>query len=282
MRLIKMTGGLGNQMFIYAFYLDMKRRFPRTRIDLSDMQHYHVHNGYELPDVFGLPREEFRMNRTLKKVLEFLFFRTVLERKQDPGTLRAFRRGYPWPLVYFKGFYQSERFFAASEREVRRAFTFREELAGPATRRMKAAIEADDRACSLHVRRGDYLQPRHWENTGSVCGPAYYRNAVAEMLRRRPEARFYVFSDDIAWVRAHLPLPQPATYIDWNRGKDSWQDMMLMSRCRDHVICNSSFSWWAAWLDQRADKVVVAPEKWYRHSPAPHILPDTWVKAPTE
>jgi len=277
-----MTGGLGNQMFIYAFYLDMKRRFPHTRIDLSDMQHYHVHNGYELPDVFGLPREEFCTNRTLKKVLEFLFFRTVLERKQDLDTLHAFRRSYPWPLVYFKGFYQSERFFLDSEAEVRRAFTFREERAGSATRQLLERIGGDESACSLHVRRGDYLQPRHWENTGSVCGLPYYRNAVAEMLRRKPGSRFYVFSDDIGWVKENLPLPREAVYVDWNHGTDSWQDMMLMSRCRAHVICNSSFSWWAAWLDPHADKVVVAPERWYRHSPAPYILPAGWIKARTE
>ena len=74
MRLIKMTGGLGNQMFIYAFYLKMKKLFPHTKIDLSDMMHYHVHHGYEMNRVFALPHVEFCMNRTGKKILEFLFF----------------------------------------------------------------------------------------------------------------------------------------------------------------------------------------------------------------
>lgn len=76
MRLIKMTGGLGNQMFIYAFYLKMKKLFPHTKIDLSDMMHYHVHHGYEMNRVFALPHVEFCMNRTGKKILEFLFFKT--------------------------------------------------------------------------------------------------------------------------------------------------------------------------------------------------------------
>ena len=96
MRLIKMTGGLGNQMFIYAFYLKMKKLFPHTKIDLSDMMHYHVHHGYEMNRVFALPHVEFCMNRTGKKILEFLFFKTILERKQKE--LKSFWKSYSWPL----------------------------------------------------------------------------------------------------------------------------------------------------------------------------------------
>ena len=93
-----MTGGLGNQMFIYAFYMKMKRLFPNTRIDLSDMMHYHVHNGYELHRIFQqLPEDEFCMPQKTKKVIEFLFFKTILERKQDLTTLRARRfRPFAW------------------------------------------------------------------------------------------------------------------------------------------------------------------------------------------
>ena len=108
MRLIKVTGGLGNQMFIYAFYMQMKKRFPHVYIDLSDMVHYHVHYGYEMNHVFNLPRTEFCMNQTLKKVIEFLFFKTILERKQK-GSMKPYERSYVWPLIYFKGFYQSEK-----------------------------------------------------------------------------------------------------------------------------------------------------------------------------
>lgn len=112
MRLIKVTGGLGNQMFIYAFYLRMKKYYPKVRIDLSDMMHYKVHYGYEMHRVFKLPHTEFCINQPLKKIIEFLFFKKIYERKQAPNSLRAFEKKYFWPLLYFKGFYQSERFFA--------------------------------------------------------------------------------------------------------------------------------------------------------------------------
>ena len=124
MRLIKVTGGLGNQMFIYAFYLRMKKYYPKVRIDLSDMMHYKVHYGYEMHRVFNLPHTEFCINQPLKKVIEFLFFKKIYERKQAPNSLRAFEKKYFWPLLYFKGFYQSERFFADIKDEVRESFTF--------------------------------------------------------------------------------------------------------------------------------------------------------------
>ena len=94
MRLIKVTGGLGNQMFIYAFYLRMKKYYPKVRIDLSDMMHYKVHYGYEMHRVFKLPHTEFCINRPLKKIIEFLFFKKIYERKQAPNSLRAFEKKY--------------------------------------------------------------------------------------------------------------------------------------------------------------------------------------------
>lgn len=136
MRLIKMTGGLGNQMFIYAFYLKMKKLFPHTKIDLSDMMHYHVHHGYEMNRVFALPHTEFCINRTLKKLMEFLLCKVVYERKQKNGSMEAFEKKYAWPLIYFKGFYQSERFFADIEDDVRKTFCFNMELINIRSREM--------------------------------------------------------------------------------------------------------------------------------------------------
>lgn len=278
MRLIKVTGGLGNQMFIYAMYLRMKQRFPDTRLDLSDMVHYKVHHGYELHRVFHLPKTEFCIPQKLKKVLEFLFFRTIIERKQK-GSMRPYLRRYAWPFIYFKGFYQSEKYFGDIRDEVRRAFTFPVEEASPATAAMLRQIDGDGQAVSLHIRRGDYLLPKHWEAIGCICQLPYYRNALRAMEERVPSPHYYVFSDDLEWVKQHLPL-QAATYIDWNRGEDSWQDMLLMSHCRHHIICNSTFSWWGAWLDLRAEKIVIAPAQWTRHEDSQTILPPEWVQVP--
>lgn len=281
MRLIKVTGGLGNQMFIYAFYLKMKQRYPKVRIDLSDMVHYNVHYGYEMHRVFNLPHTEFCINQTAKKILEFLFFKTILERKQDPTTLKAFEKKYYWPFIYFKGFYQSERFFSDIKDEVRKAFTFDLRNINEKSLNTMKQIDMDDNAVSLHIRRGDYLQPKHWATTGSVCQLPYYQNAIAEINKRIKKPSYYVFSDDMAWVKKNIIL-ENAVYIDWNKGEDSWQDMMLMSHCKHHIICNSTFSWWGAWLNPRTDKIVIVPERWFKHCETPYIYPARWIKVPIQ
>ena len=277
MRLIKMIGGLGNQMFIYAFSLQMRKRFPGTRIDLSDMRHYHAHNGYELDRVFGISDREFCIAKPLKKVLEFLFFKVILERKQNLETMEAFTKSYAYPFLYFKGFYQSERFFKDVEGEVRQAFAFDMSKANAESQALAQQIQENPHAVSLHVRRGDYMEPKFYKRYGTVCSQAYFQRAVEMMLAQVPQAHFYIFSDDVEWVQQNLRLPR-ATVVSCNRGADSWQDMMLMSLCRHNIICNSTFSWWGAWLNANPDKHVIAPSRWLADVDMPYIIPETWTK----
>ncbi|MBO7294763.1 MAG: alpha-1,2-fucosyltransferase [Bacteroidaceae bacterium] len=277
MRLIKMIGGLGNQMFIYAFYLQMRKRFPGTRIDLSDMRHYHAHNGYELDRVFGISDREFCIAKPLKKVLEFLFFKVILERKQNLETMEAFTKSYAYPFLYFKGFYQSERFFKDVEGEVRQAFAFDLNKANAESQTLARQIQENPHAVSLHVRRGDYMEPKFYKRYGTVCSQAYFQRAVEMMLAQVPQAHFYIFSDDVEWVQQNLRLPR-ATVVSCNRGADSWQDMMLMSLCRHNIICNSTFSWWGAWLNANPEKRVIAPSRWLADVDMPYIIPETWIK----
>ncbi len=282
MRLVKMIGGLGNQMFIYAFYLQMRKRFSNVRIDLTDMMHYNVHYGYELHKVFGLPRTEFCMNQPLKKVLEFLFFRTIVERKQH-GRMEPYTCQYVWPLVYFKGFYQSERYFSEVKDEVRECFTFNPALANRSSQQMMEQIQNDPQAVSIHIRRGDYLNPKHYDTIGCICQLPYYKHAVSEIKKYVSNPHFYVFSEDLDWVKANLPL-ENAQYIDWNKGADSWQDMMLMSCCKHHIICNSTFSWWAAWLNPLVEKTVIMPEQWTSRQDSVDFVASCgrWVRVKTE
>ena len=278
MRLIKVTGGLGNQMFIYAFYLQMKKRFKHTRIDLSDMMHYNVHYGYEMNRVFNLPHTEFCMNQKMKKVLEFLFFKTILERKQK-GRMEPYTQRYIWPLIYFKGFYQTEKYFAEIKDEVRKAFSFDMSSANTRSKEMARQMDETPQAVSLHIRRGDYLLPKHWDAIGQICQLEYYKNALQELEKHVPEPKYYVFSEDLDWVKQNLPLKN-AVFIDWNKGEDSWQDMMLMSHCHHHIICNSTFSWWGAWLNPHKDKVVIGPAQWTKYENSNTILPSEWIKVP--
>lgn len=181
--------------------------------------------------------------------------------------------------IIFQGFLSVGTFFADMADDIRKAFTFNPRLSNRKTKEMSEQIDHDENAVSIHVRRGDYLEPKYWKTTGCVCQLPYYLNAIAEMNKRISQPSYYVFSDDIAWVKENLPLPK-AFFIDWNKGTESWQDMMLMSRCRHHIICNSTFSWWGAWLNPRENKTVIMPERWFRHCETPDICPDKWIKVP--
>lgn len=277
MRWIKITGGLGNQMFIYAFYLQMRKRFKDARIDLSDMLHYKAHNGYELQRVFGINDNEVRLPKWLKKTIEFLFFKVIIERKQNLETMEAFTKTYAYPWIYFKGFYQSERFFSDVFDEVRQVFKFNPNLANESSRAMLQTIASDQHAVSLHIRRGDYINPKFYQRYGTVCNLDYYNKAIDYLKTIDKDVHFYIFSDDMAWVKSNLKLSN-ATYIDFNKGKDSWQDMMLMSHCQHNVICNSTFSWWGAWLNANPNKKVIAPSRWFSDIDMPYIIPQEWIK----
>ena len=281
MKLMKMTGGLGNQMFIYAFYLQMRKRFSDTSIDISEISNKYEHNGFELNDIFELDAQYIQWPVWFKKTAKFLLFKEIDVRKEDLKTTTIFKRKQSWPFIYYKGFYQSEYCFNEAEDEVRKAFTFNMQKTNAYTQKMAQEIQDNPHAVSFHVRRGDYLKPKFYKRFGSVCQLSYYQKAAKKILDIDPSAHFYIFSDDTEWVKNNLNLPQ-ITIIDGNKGKDSWQDMLLMSLCRYHVISNSTFSWWSAYLDKHKDKVVISPAKWFGDCDMPYIIPDTWIKISTD
>jgi hypothetical protein len=121
---------------------------------------------------------------------------------------------------------------------------------------------------SIHVRRGDYVHSPHWRaSLGDICDVAYYQNAIALIENEIESPCYFVFSDDINWCKSNLVLHQDVTYIDWNTGLNSYIDMQLMSKCKHNIIANSSFSLWAAWLNENSQKSVVAPMKWINKYP---------------
>jgi len=116
-------------------------------------------------------------------------------------------------------------------------------------------------AVSLHIRRGDYLDPKYSALYKDICTPAYYEKAEAYIQNRYPDAVFFFFSNDTEWVKAHYSGPQDVV-VEGNDEESGYADLYLMSRCRHHIIANSSFSWWGAWLNPDKDKTVIAPKKW--------------------
>ncbi|ATG45006.1 hypothetical protein PhaeoP18_03093 [Phaeobacter piscinae] len=176
---------------------------------------------------------------------------------------------------YLHGYWQSERYFAQSAERIRRDFTF-PEYSNQQNAEMAARIH-ETNSISLHVRRGDYLTLA----AHVLCDQAYYEAALAKVLDGlEGHPTVYVFSDDPQWAKENLPLPCDKLVVDFNGADTDYEDMRLMSLCKHNIIGNSSFSWWAAWLNQTPDRRVAGPAKWFGDPKLnnPDILPPDWLR----
>lgn len=284
-------GGLGNQMFQYVAgrALSLERN-QSLRLDIAGFAGYGLHQGFELERVFLCPAE-IATHAEVRSVLGWQLLSGIKRILARPCMV-AFRRVgfvvephfYYWPGInhvprncYLVGYWQSERYFKSFECTIRRDFTFREPLSG---RNSELALEiANTHAVSLHVRRGDYVSDFKTGNIMDVCSLEYYRKAISYVAERVEHPVFYVFSDDMVWVRQNLYVEFPCIYVDYNRGAASYRDMQLMSLCKHHIIANSSFSWWGAWLNSNPEKIVIAPRNWFRNGNDDcDLIPNKWVR----
>lgn len=271
----QVIGGLGNQMFQYAAgrALALERRTALS-LDLAAFERYRLHQGYELERAFGL-KVGAATGAALREVLGWqasLPLRAVLARRQlAPLRKREFvvePHFQYWSGIraiggdaYLSGYWQSEKYFSKVAKQIREDFAFRQAL-NDANAAVAAAM-AGVQAVSLHVRRGDYVSNSATTSTHGLCSSAYYGAAIAHVAAHVAKPMFYVFSDDIEWVRAHIPIGFAHHFVAHNQGVESYNDMRLMSLCKHHIIANSSFSWWGAWLNPASEKIVVAPQKWF-------------------
>jgi hypothetical protein len=160
---------------------------------------------------------------------------------------------------------------------VRREFCLRDAATG--RNAQLAARIASCTAVSLHIRRGDYVSnPTHNAMHG-VCGLDYYRRAVQHIGKHVDEPVFFLFSDDPAWVAENLKIDASTVLVDHNGPDTPCEDLRLMSRCAHHVIANSSFSWWGAWLNSSSKKRIVAPTPWFQDPSIDtrDLIPEGWV-----
>ena len=300
MKIVNITGGLGNQMFQYAFAMALKYRNPQEEV-FVDIQHYNtivfkkfkginLHNGYEIDKVFPKAKLPVAGVRQLMKFSYWIpnYILSRLGRKFLPIRKKEYIPPYSMNYSYdekalnwkgdgyFEGYWQSYNHFGDIKEELQKVY------AHPKPNQYNAALISNLESCNsvgIHVRRGDYLAEPEFRG---ICGLDYYEKGIKEILSDEKKYVFFIFSNDMQWCQENIaPLvgDNRIVFISGNKGKDSCWDMFLMTHCKDLIIANSSFSWWGAFLNKKVDRVI-CPKPWLNRDCNIDIYNPSWILVP--
>lgn len=273
MLIIKMNGGLGNQLQQYALYEKMKSMGKDVKLDISWFGKDYgkaLKRDLEL-DYFPNVSYEACSSEELKQVGERSLFRKVFEKLHlVDSKLYVEHQMYDEKIFQMdnkvlEGYWACEAYYEDILPQLRQKLVFPKSN-NPKNLKMEEKMRACN-AVSLHIRRGDYLTPGNKEMFGGICTEEYYEKALSYMKEKVKDAHFFVFSDDPTYAKEKYQ-GEEYTIVDINHGRDSFFDVYLMSCCRHHICANSTFSFWGARLNPNSDKIVVRPLKqkncdWY-------------------
>lgn len=298
MKIVNITGGLGNQMFQYAFAMALKDRYPDEKVFI-DIQHYNtlffkkykginLHNGFEINEIF--PNAELPIARPVDLMrLSYWIPNYVLSRlgrKLLPWRrteyVSSYASNYSYDKnaferkgsCYYEGYWQCVRYYKKIKDKIIDVFSH------PTPDEYNLKLTKQIEKCNsvgIHVRRGDYLNEPEFSG---ICDVDYYSKSIDDIKRHSDNPVFYIFSNDLAWCKENIiPLIEGYTYVfvSENKGKKSCWDMFLMTYCKHLIIANSSFSWWGAYLNKNAARIY-APYPWINRNCEIDIYEDSWIK----
>ena len=287
MIVVSLRGGLGNQLFQYAaarrlsivrgvplrLDLDWYRNTPRSNTKREyELRHY----GISAAPVNPVEARWCRLHHgRVTRRLPFLPRRWRHYRESgfefEPDVLSLASD------VYLDGYWQSFLYFSDIRDTLRAELTLQQSLSREANQLAAEIVSAAYTPVSVHIRRGDYVTHPSAASMHGVCSVDYYADALGLMAARVENLKFFVFSDDISWARANLQFPGAAQFIDYESPCRVVEDLYLMSQCEHHVISNSSFSWWGAWLSGATDGCVLAPKRWFADGRSTEsLVPKAW------
>lgn len=289
MIIVKLIGGLGNQMFQYAAGRALAKKYNTTlKLDLSgyEQQINMTPRAYEL-QIFNTQAKianwlEIRLHQPLMGRPEPKWLRSLTDKiftpqpRWDEGETdynESFNEIKNGTLI--EGYFQSEKYFKNISEEIRSDFSLSAQTE-PLSEEYLNEIK-NGNTVSLHVRRGDYLSRPDAAAYHGALDLDYYKEAIKVISEKIKQPHFVVFSDDLEWCRETLPLPADTIFV---AGQKAYQDLLLMSHCQNHIIANSSFSWWGAWLNPNPNKIVIGPRHWFkgRRFNIDDRLPAEWLK----
>lgn len=291
MRIVKILGGLGNQMWQYAFLVALREAKPQEKVyyDASFFNGYPLHNGFELDRLFKITAKQ-ASKMDIRKVYHYFvgkYFYARVYRHYFPALKSEIREVEVSPYqkqviscdgdYYYDGYWADHRYYDGVKDVLKSEFQFKDALDD---RNLNFLSELNNvTSCSVHVRRGDYLKDPDF---AGICDEDYYKRAIMKARELKPEIkRFLIFSNDLSWCKENLASyfkDDEVVYVDWNTRKDSYKDMALMSKCDVNIIANSSFSWWGAYLNESDNCVVIAPQKYKNVEMNFDIYPEDWVR----
>lgn len=288
MIIVNIIGGLGNQMFQYAFAYSLSRRTDmNVKLDISGFNTYKLRR-YEL-SLFkiSLPVATVEETKALKYERENLIekvLRRLRGKDIDFASTYYKEAHYHFDRVayeiqdnrYLDGYWQSEKYFQQFRDSLLKEFSLRNEFHKQSSE-YKDEIENSE-SVSVHIRRGDYVTNSLTNTVHGTCSLEYYRNSIREIVKQTSDPQFFIFSDDLDWAKKNLGFIENATFIDLDKNIPDHEEMVLMSLCKHNIIANSSFSWWGAWLNQNEGKIVIAPKKWFLVDDfnTKNLIPDNW------
>lgn len=283
MKIVRFLGGLGNQMFQYAFYLSLSKKFQGVKADLSKFDEYKLHNGFELDKVFDIQLTEASKFETrlldnqyrkwgYRKLRKVLNKKNAYTEEKELFTYNEDIFADKKDRLYW-GYWQNINYLRGIELTLKKHLTFKQEL-DDKNRDILTAIEQSN-SVGIHVRRGDYIND---PLLGGIATLDYYLQAIELIIQKVEAPSFFIFSNDINWCKENFNLAR-TIYVHGNIGSNGYIDMLLMSKCKHQIIANSSFSWWAAWLNENPEKTVIAPKTWANGiDNSRDVCPTSWIR----
>lgn len=289
MVIIRNTGGIGNQMFIYALYFHLQKQGYSCKIDMNSFVQKLNHEETRLADIFSNINFEEAVIGEINSVAD-----------NNLSLFSRIRRKFFWHkkthvknhnLTYIKlnlnsnsdfyldGYWQSEKYFKENEASIRGVFSFPKFVSERNLNLQKRILS--NNSISIHIRKGVDYQSSSFSN---ACGSKYYQDAIRLIKEKINNPMFYIFTDNIEWTLNNLNLSD-CTYehINWNSfiGTNCYLDMQLMSLCKHNIIANSTYSWWGAWLNQNENATKIGPKEWLNKKSRYNIddiIPSNWLK----
>ena len=290
MIIVHLKGGLGNQLFQYAagrtlaYIHNTVLKLDTTAYYYGGPRQFELYH-FNIQENIAVTAEvqkltEVKQNR-LQKLLHSLMHSHP---KLSLNHFRYNKMQYNPDFlklpdnVYLEGYWLSEKYFSDIKDIIRREFTFKHPP-DETNRKLADHISAAN-SVSIHIRLGDYITDLKTGQTHGICGLDYYHKSIEELSSKINQPHFFVFSDNMDWCRNKLKVKYPVNYVDHNPPDRACEDLRLMSLCKHHIIANSTFSWWGAWLAANKNKMVFAPEKWFARDDinTDEILPNDWIR----